>query len=196
MESAQSDNPIDAFLELFSRAQASEPGDHRACTLATADADGRPSARIVLLHGVDQAGFVFYTNFGSRKATQLAQNPHAALCCYWASLNVQVRIEGSVARLSDLASDAYFASRPRDSQIGAWASRQSETLDSRETLESRVRLREARFTSADVPRPPFWGGFLLSPTRIEFWKHRDSRLHDRRLFLRTDEAWQTTRLYP
>ncbi len=196
MWAEQYHDPIDAFLDAFGRAEQAEPGDHRAVTLATADSEGHPSARIVLLHGVDTKGFRFYTNYTSRKASQLSANPHAALCFYWASLNEQVRVNGPVERLDEGDSDAYFAGRPRSRQIAAWASRQSAELPTHDALETRYRIREARFENATVPRPPFWGGFLLSPLRIEFWKHRDSRLHDRLLFLRDGDSWRRERLYP
>lgn len=165
-------------------------------TLATADGDGRPSARMVLLKGAGEDGFVFYTNYGSRKARELDANPRAALCIYWQSLDQQVRVEGPVERLPAELSDAYFASRPRGSRLGAWTSRQSEELDSRATLLGRYLRVKARFAGRAVPRPEFWGGYRLLPERIEFWTNRRFRLHDRQLFERRDDGWTMRRLYP
>src|SRR5262245_39767867 len=173
------DDPIARFEDAFRRAAPLAVGEPAAVTLATADAAGRPSARVVLLKGVDARGFVFYTNYESRKARELAQNPFAALCFHWPALGEQVRVEGRVGLASAEESDAYSATRPRPSQIGAWASRQSETLPSREDLMARVQEIEARFAGREVPRPPNWGGFRLAPSRVEFWKHAESRLHER-----------------
>jgi pyridoxamine 5'-phosphate oxidase len=165
-------------------------------TLATADAEGRPSARMVLLRGADSRGFVFHTNYSSRKARDLSVNAHAALCLHWPTIEEQIRIEGTVGRLPDDESDAYFAGRPRGSQIGAWASDQSAILPDRSVLEVRIREIEARFADKPVPRPPFWGGFRLVPDRIEFWYGRTSRLHDRILYVREGEQWRIDRLFP
>jgi pyridoxamine 5'-phosphate oxidase len=151
---------------------------------------------MVLLRGADEHGFVFHTNYASRKARDLAENPHAAICVHWHAIEEQIRIEGTVERLDDRASDEYFASRPRGSQIGAWASRQSDPLGSRETLEEDYRAAERRFHGGPVPRPPFWGGFRLIPERIEFWFGRADRLHDRLLYLREGDGWRIERLYP
>ena len=151
---------------------------------------------MVLLRGADEHGFVFHTNYASRKARDLTENPHAAICVHWHAIEEQIRIEGTVEPLDDRASDDYFASRPRGSQIGAWASRQSQTLDSRETLEEAYRAVEQRFDGGPVPRPPFWGGFRLIPERIEFWFGRADRLHDRLLYLREGDQWRVERLYP
>lgn len=165
-------------------------------TLATADPSGRPSARVVLLKGVDERGFVFFTNYGSRKARELQDNPQAALCFYWRDFDEQVRVEGRVELLPEEESDAYFASRERASQIGAWASRQSEPMASRTQLLARYAAIEARFAGRPVPRPPFWGGFLLVPQRIEFWFNQIHRLHDRIVYTRQGDGWQSERLFP
>jgi pyridoxamine 5'-phosphate oxidase len=189
-------DPIARFLELQATAAPLEPEHATAATLATADLEGRPSARIVLVKSASPGGFVFYTNRESRKGRELDGNPWAALCFFWPSIVRQVRVEGPVEHLDDAESDAYFASRERGSQVGAWASRQSTPLPSREALEERVRHVEARFAGQPVPRPPFWGGYRLSPQRIEFWQGLESRLHDRLLYERDGHVWQTTRLAP
>src|SRR5262249_4221518 len=176
------DDPIERFRELFARAQAAEEGETTAVALATVDAAGRPSARMVLLKGVDERGFVFYTNLESRKGRDLAANPQAALCFHWQRLRVQVRVEGQVERVAAEEADAYFASRRRGHQLGAWASSQSAPLASREELLARFQEAEARFEGKEVPRPPFWGGFRLCPDRLEFWYAQDDRLHDRQLY--------------
>lgn len=189
-------DPIARFLELQATAAPLEPEHATAATLATADLEGRPSARIVLVKSASPGGFVFYTNRESRKGRELDGNPWAALCFFWPSIVRQVRVEGTVERLDDAESDAYFASRERGSQVGAWASRQSTPLPSREALEDRVRHVEARFAGQPVPRPPFWGGYRLNPQRIEFWQGKESRLHDRLLYERDGDGWVTTRLAP
>jgi pyridoxamine 5'-phosphate oxidase len=188
-------DPITEFQNAIERAKAHQV-DTAPVVLATTDTDGRPSARLVLLRGVDARGFVFFTNYNSRKGRELAENPHAALCFHWVSLDEQIRIEGSVERVSGEESDAYFASRPRGSQLGAWASEQSQVLPSRETLEERYREIERRFEGRQVGRPPFWGGFRLTPVRIEFWYGRPDRLHDRVVYSRDGAAWRIDRLYP
>jgi pyridoxamine 5'-phosphate oxidase len=189
-------NPITEFLNAIERAKAHQV-DTAPVTLATADAGGRPSARMVLLRGVDERGFVFHTNYTSRKGRELEANPQAALCFYWPTLDEQIRVEGRVARLSDDESDEYFNSRPRGSQLGAWASAQSQELATREQLEEEYRATERRFEGEPVPRPPFWGGFRLTPVRIEFWYGRPDRLHDRVVYTRTDgRDWKIQRLYP
>jgi pyridoxamine 5'-phosphate oxidase len=188
-------DPITEFLNAVERAKAHQV-DTAPVVLATADADGRPAARLVLLRGADPRGFVFFTNYNSRKGRELTHNPHAALCFYWASLDEQIRIEGRVERVSDAESDDYFAGRPRGSQLGAWASDQSQVLSSRETLEEKYREIERRFDGQPVQRPPFWGGFRLIPVRIEFWYGRPDRLHDRVLYVRNADAWRIERLYP
>ncbi|MEE8138315.1 MAG: pyridoxamine 5'-phosphate oxidase [Thermoanaerobaculia bacterium] len=189
-------DPIARFQSVFERAKKSEPADPTNVTLATADAEGRPSARMVLLKQVDQRGFVFYTNRESRKALELAANPHAALCFYWPSINQQVRVEGPVEPVSDEEADAYFATRTRGSQLGAWASHQSRPLESRIALVGGYLKYKARFAGRPVPRPPYWGGYRLIPEQIEFWQHQRSRLHDRTLYTRTDAGWNAQRLYP
>jgi pyridoxamine 5'-phosphate oxidase len=188
-------NPIDAFQKAVARAH-SLGIDTTPAALATADGNATPSVRIVLLRGVDDRGFVFYTNYESRKARELAMNPQASLCFYWPTLDEQIRIEGRVERVSGHESDAYFAGRPRGSQLGAWASSQSEVLDSRETFERRFTEVEKRFTGQAVPRPPFWGGYRIVPSRIEFWYGRESRLHDRTLYTRAGNGWTVEKLYP
>jgi pyridoxamine 5'-phosphate oxidase len=188
-------DPIAVFLEALNRARAQEV-DTAPITLATVDATGRPSARVVLLRGVDERGFAFFTNYSSRKARDLAANPRAAICVHWPSLEEQIRIEGAVERVSDRESDEYFSGRPRGSQIGAWASDQSQVLDSRATLEDRYQQIEQRFEGGPVTRPPFWGGFRLTPDRVEFWYGRPDRLHDRVLYVREGNGWRTERLYP
>jgi pyridoxamine 5'-phosphate oxidase len=188
-------NPITEFLNAIERAAARQV-DTSPAALATADAKGRPAVRMVLLRGVDERGFVFHTNYNSRKARELTENPRAALCFHWPTLEEQVRIEGLVERLPPSESDAYFTSRPRGSQLGAWASDQSAVLSSRETLEEAYREIERRFADGPVPRPPFWGGFRLVPERIEFWFGRPDRLHDRILYDRTADGWTIERLYP
>jgi len=188
-------DPITEFLNAVERAQAHQV-DTAPVVLATADSNGRPAARLVLLRGADARGFVFFTNYNSRKGQELTNNPRAALCFYWASLDEQIRIEGRVERVSTGESDAYFDGRPRGSQLGAWASDQSQVLSSRETLEEKYREIERRFDGQPVQRPPFWGGFRLIPTRIEFWYGRPDRLHDRVLYVRDANAWRIERLYP
>jgi pyridoxamine 5'-phosphate oxidase len=195
---AQRDSDMDPF-EVYLRAadRARQEGvDTAPAALATADAAGRPSARVVLLRQVDGRGFVFYTNYGSRKARELTANPYAALCQHWPTLEEQIRVEGTVEKVTAAESDAYFAGRPRDSQIGAWASDQSQELESRGVLETRYAEVEARFGGAPITRPPFWGGFRIVPERIEFWYGRPGRLHERRLFVRSNGNWTTRQLFP
>ena len=188
-------NPVVEFQNAVERA-AARGVDTAPVALATADAGGRPSVRMVLLRGADERGFVFHTNYTSRKARELTENPYAAICVHWHAIEEQIRIEGTVERLNDRESDDYFGTRPRGSQLGAWASRQSESLASREQLEEEYRAVEQRFQDAPVPRPPFWGGFRLIPTRIEFWFGRADRLHDRLLYVRDGDGWKIERLYP
>ncbi len=189
-------DPIQIFGQWFEAARKAGILLPEATTLATASAGGAPSARMVLLKGFGEHGFDFYTNLGSRKADELTVNPRAALCFHWGVLQRQVRVEGGVARLSRKASAAYFRTRPRGSQIGAWASRQSQPLQEREVLARRVREIEKRFEGREVPLPDFWGGFRLDPRRIEFWQGRADRLHDRLLFQREEDGWSSRRLHP
>lgn len=198
-------DPHALFDAWFAEAQASEPNDPNAMALATADAEGRPSVRMVLLKGHDPRGFVFYTNEESAKGGQLAANPHAALLFHWKSQRRQVRIEGRAERVEAADADAYFATRGRDSQLGAWASDQSRPLDRRETFEARLAEMQARFGEGAVPRPPHWGGYRVVPARIEFWEDLPHRLHHRRLFVRGDTGpgsvpgtggWAESLLYP
>ncbi len=188
-------DPITEFLNAKERAEAHHV-DTAPMTLATTDAAGQPSARVVLLRGVDARGFAFFTNYKSRKARELDATATAALCIYWTTLDEQIRVEGKVERLSDVESDAYFNSRPRGSQLGAWASNQSQILPSRETLEERYREIERRFEGKAVPRPAFWGGYRVVPQRIEFWYGRPDRLHDRVVYIRENGDWTIERLYP
>jgi pyridoxamine 5'-phosphate oxidase len=189
-------DPIQLFDEWFSEARMAEVNDPEAMALATADGDGQPSVRMVLLKGHGRDGFVFYTNEQSAKGEQLAANPQAALLFHWKALRRQVRIEGPVGRASAAEADAYFATRARDSQIGAWASDQSRRLADRQTFEQRFSEFEQKFAGGDVPRPPHWGGYRVVPRRIEFWSDRPHRLHERRLFTLGAGGWVEGLLYP
>ena len=189
-------NPFDIFEKWFGEARESEPNDSNAMALATADKDGRPSVRMVLLKGYDTDGFVFYTNLHSRKGEELAVNKNVALLFHWKSLRRQIRIEGTVEQVDDKVADAYFGSRGRDSQLGAWASDQSHRLENRQIFMDRFQAMEERFTGKDVPRPPHWSGFRVDPVRIEFWQDREHRLHERRVFARNDDIWTEGLLYP
>ena len=188
-------DPILMFLEAVERAREREV-DTAPVALATTSANGRPSVRMVLLRGADHNGFVFYTNYESRKALEVEATRWAALCFHWVAIEEQIRVEGRVSRLSHAESDEYFATRPRGSQLAAWASRQSETMASRAELEERYREVADRFAGQPVPRPPFWGGYRLVPEHVEFWLGRPDRLHDRLVYVREGETWRVSRLYP
>lgn len=189
-------DPIAFFLELFSRFETYGAPEPRAMALATAAVDGTPSVRTVLFKEFDESGCVFYTNLNSRKAEELRSNPKAALCFYWEVIQYQVRVSGRVSQVAGADADAYFASRPRGSQIGAWASRQSSVLDGRNELEQQVARYEARFKDVPVPRPEFWSGFRVTPETIEFWRRQENRLHERTLYSRTASGWDVRLLYP
>jgi len=189
-------DPILLFSAWLEAAKASEINDPTAMALATVDPSGLPDVRMVLLKGHDARGFVFYTNFESAKGRELRATPKAALLFHWKSLRRQVRVRGPVTEVSSEDADAYFTSRPRDSRIGAWASDQSRPLENRAALEQRVAEFALKFGVGDVPRPPHWSGFRVTPTEIEFWKDGAFRLHDRVLYRRAEHNWETTRLYP
>ncbi|MEQ8356451.1 MAG: pyridoxamine 5'-phosphate oxidase [Kiloniellaceae bacterium] len=193
-------DPLSIFAAWLAEAEAAEPNDPTAMALSTVGSDGMPSSRMVLLKGYDDQGFVFYTNFESRKGRQLLATPKAALLFHWKSLRRQVRVEGEVAPVSDEEADAYFASRPKQSQIGAWASQQSRPLDGRFELEKRVAKFGAKYAVNTVPRPTYWSGFRLAPRLIEFWQDGAFRLHDRLVYFRAEPTpgaeWSTERLYP
>jgi len=188
--------PFGVFAEWFKAAEAAEPNDPNAMALATVDPDGMPNVRIVLLKGYDERGFVFYTNYESAKGRELLATPKAALDFHWKSLGRQVRVRGDVATVGASEADAYFASRPPGSRIGAWASRQSRPLESRFALEKAVAAYTARFALGEIPRPGYWSGFRLTPREMEFWSAGTFRLHDRVVFRRAGEGWEKTRLYP
>jgi pyridoxamine 5'-phosphate oxidase len=189
-------DPIQRFGELYQLAKDAYPEEPNAAVLATVGADGRPSARVVLLKAFGAEGFAFYTNLESRKGRELRAHPMAALCFYWPRLHQQVRVEGAVQQVTDAEADAYFATRERGSQIGAWASAQSSALSARSDLESRVEELNKRFAGKPIPRPAFWSGFRLVPDRIEFWSSRPNRLHDRVLYQRQGGTWSAGLLYP
>ena len=190
------DDPLALFAEWFREAEDANVEVPETMTLATADSDGAPSARMVLLKGADQDGFVFYSGYVSRKAGELERNPRAALVFYWRPLGKQVRVEGRVERVSEAESAAYFATRPRGSQLAAWASQQSKPLAGREELDRRYTELKREYDGRDVPLPPHWGGFRLRPDAIEFWQHRDNRLHDRIRYTRAREGWRSELLSP
>lgn len=197
-EISDREDPFALFAEWLTEAKKSEPNDPNAMALATADASGLPDVRMVLLKDLDQTGFVFYTNLESGKGGQLAENAQAALCFHWKSLRRQIRVRGQVEAVSEAEADAYFASRARDSRIGAWASKQSRPLESKFALEKAVAREAARFGLGEVPRPPHWSGFRIRPLKMEFWRDRPFRLHDRMFFDRPDlgSTWTVSRLYP
>lgn len=192
----RADDPLEIFSAWLREAEAKEPNDPTAVALATVGTDGMPSLRMVLMRGYDQRGFVFYTNYESRKGRQLLSQPKAALLFHWKSLRRQVRIEGPAEPVSEAEADAYFAGRPRNSQIGAWASDQSQPLESRFALEKRVAKVAAKFAVGSVPRPPHWSGFRVRHDWVEFWENRPFRLHDRLVYHREGEGWRTERLFP
>lgn len=189
-------DPFALFAEWFAAAKASEPNDPNAMILATATPGGLPSSRVVLLKDHDTSGFVFYTNKQSRKGNELAANPNAALLFYWKTLHRQVRIEGRVTDVTDAEADTYYASRPRVSRLGAWASLQSRPLPERAELERRVAETDARYPGDSIPRPPHWSGYRLLPSYFEFWQDMPFRLHDRSTFTRNGDLWARTKLYP
>jgi len=196
MTEIQEANPFERFKIWFEEARESEPDDPNAMTLATADSRGRPSARMVLLKGFDESGFVFYTNLHSRKGRELAENRYVALLFHWKSLRRQVRIEGQASPVSDSEANEYFASRPRGSRIGAWASDQSQPMQGMFVLEKRVAEFTAKFPIGEIPRPAHWSGFRVAPERIEFWREGRFRLHEREVFVREGDSWRTERLFP
>lgn len=189
-------DPFSLFSNWLDEARASEPNDPTAMALATAEPDGMPNIRMVLLKGVEDGAFVFFTNFESNKGRELLANPKAALCFHWKSLRRQVRVRGRVSPVTDAAADAYFATRPRGSRIGAWASKQSRPLESRFALEKAVAAYGAKFAIGDVPRPDHWSGFRITAEEVEFWRDGKFRLHDRIVFRRQGDGWEKTRLYP
>tara|TARA_R110001599_G_scaffold12319_1_gene57780 strand:- start:10023 stop:10598 length:576 start_codon:yes stop_codon:yes gene_type:complete len=189
-------DPFSLFDNWFAEARKTEINDSNAMTIATAGADGQPSARMVLLKGHGPDGFIFYTNQRSRKAGDIAENPKAAILFHWKSLRRQIRIEGSLSRVPDATADAYFATRGRDSQLGAWASDQSSPLDSRATFEARFAEMTKRFAEGEVPRPPHWSGYRLTPVHFEFWQDQAHRLHERRIFSPDGDGWTEGLLYP
>jgi pyridoxamine 5'-phosphate oxidase len=192
-------DPIERFRTVYALAEKIDRSivpEPNAMALATVENRDQPSVRIVLMKGFDERGFVFYTNYEGRKGRQLLAHPKAALCFYWAPIDIQVRIEGTVSKVADDEADAYFASRQRLSQIGAWASRQSETLESPTALDERVAKYEREFAGRDVPRPKFWSGFRVEPERIEFWKARANRLHERHVYMKEGHGWRIETLYP
>lgn len=195
-ESSVKDNPFDQYAEWFEEAVNCQILDPHAMCLSTVSADGAPSSRIVYLRDIQKDGLVFYTNYLSRKGRDLEANPKAALNLHWGEIERQIRIEGEVVKAPDEMSDAYFSKRPKESKIGAWASAQSDQIVSRGELEEKVKLYTEKYSDKDVDRPPYWGGYILLPTRVEFWQGRPSRLHDRIVYLRDGDSWKLERLSP
>ncbi|MBT3558819.1 MAG: pyridoxamine 5'-phosphate oxidase [Rhodospirillales bacterium] len=193
---SEQESPFDLFDSWFGDAKESETSDPNAVAVATVSGDGKPSVRMVLLKSVDEQGFVFYTNLGSRKANQIEANNNVAMCFHWKSLKRQVRVEGAVQPVSPEEADEYFGSRPKMSQIGAWASKQSQKLEGRLALEKRIAEYTAKFNIGTVPRPEFWSGFRLVPEMVEFWQDQTFRLHDRIVYERDGDGWATHRLFP
>lgn len=189
-------DPTEQFRRWFEETLAADLHEPNAMIVATATPEGRPSARVVLLKGFDERGFVFYTNYEGRKAREMEENPRAALLFYWGELERQVRVEGTVARVSGEESDAYFATRPRGSRLGAWASEQSRVVGGREVLEDRLEKLEQEHEGSDIPRPAFWGGYRVAPEAFEFWQGRENRLHDRISYHREGTGWRIERLQP
>jgi pyridoxamine 5'-phosphate oxidase len=192
----EASEPIALFNEWLKKAQGMEPVNPNACAVATADKSGKPSVRMVLLKSIDDRGFVFYTNSESQKGQELLDNPRASLCFYWKSLSRQVRVDGSVEKVTIQESDAYFESRARSSKIGAWASKQSRVLEDQFELQKRIAQFTGKFNIDKVPRPEFWEGYRVKHEKVEFWAEKSFRLHDRFVYVRTEEGWQTERLYP
>ena len=190
------DDPVDLFKHWFNEAKKTELNDPNALSLATSDAKGFPSVRVVLLKDFSQNGFVFYTNLNSKKSLSIKENPRAEMCFYWKSLSRQIRINGTILQVSDKEADNYYFTRPYGSKLAAWASKQSKTLSERVELEARVHDYRKKFADDDIPLPPFWGGYRLNPEQIEFWQGRTDRLHDRVLFKKWPDGWQGESLYP